>query len=449
MKKLVLITLLSMCVGSIQAQSGNLFGIVRKNFYTLVPHPIFPGQTIERFDSVNIRFGSLNLNTGFVTNVGTATYRQNVNLTGAALNPYNNTYTYMGGASTLNTFDLTTGNMINQAPLSNPLGATLFDNFRFNQSDSTLYGLVRRYTPNPNGPGGTTELFLGKANTTTGELTQLSPASVGQQFALSGSAIDPYEMVYYYSDGSQLIGLDLYTGAVYSQVPFGLPADTRFNNFTYSCADTALYGLVRQDYFSTIPNPHAPGGVSRVLDSTTVKLGKINPNTGAVTVISPSNVSVDVRGPFSISAGSAIDPFTMTYYYSSSTHLIGVSMVTGLRTTYLPFTFAFGDFFDLMRNTENCFSALARRRITPTSIDREATAFVSVYPNPANDMLQVSSSEPIRYVEVTAVDGKILGSFPANEAARGINLSGLAPGVYLVKVVHHNEQVVFRKWIKA
>jgi hypothetical protein len=205
--------------------------------------------------------------------------------------------------------------------------------------------------------------------------------------------------------------------------------------------------LVLQSFYSYVPDPFFPGNTIQVFDSSTVKLGRINPNTGSIAIISP--YSVVAQAGFSLNAGSAIDPGSMTYYYSNGSHLVGISLITGLRTSYLPFSYEMGDIFNLMRNTENCYQALARRKRTTTSVEPEIQARVSVYPNPANDLLQISSSETIRRVEITSVDGKTLYSLAAEDVTRGLDLTGLAPGVYLVKVVLQNEQAVVRKWVKG
>jgi hypothetical protein len=65
-------------------------------------------------------------------------------------------------------------------------------------------------------------VFLAKLNTTNGIITEISPTSVGQGFALAGSAIDPYQMVFYYSTGSNLVGLDLYDGSIFSNAPISV-----------------------------------------------------------------------------------------------------------------------------------------------------------------------------------------------------------------------------------
>ncbi|MDX2282996.1 MAG: T9SS type A sorting domain-containing protein [Bacteroidia bacterium] len=445
MKNILCAGLLMVCCGYAQAQSGNLFGIVSRNYYSLVSDPLYPGQPYERFDSATIRLGSLNPASGFVANVGNVTYRQAVNLTGAALDPYSSIYIFIAGAD-LTTFDLNTGAIVNQVPLTNPLGASFFDNFRFNPSDSTMYGLARRYIPDPAGGFGTGELFLARANTATGEITQLSAASVGQSFAYAGSAINPYEMVYYYSSGNALIGLDLYDGSIYSEAPFGLNPGTMFDNFAYSCADTALYGLIRQTYVSYVPDPSLPGDSMIVYDSTTVRLGRIDPGTGAISIISPYTVA---QGGYSINAGAAIDPNTMTYYYSNGSHLIGISLMTGLLTSQVPFSFAEGDYINLMRNTENCYAVQAMRSGVRTDAGPAPELTVWVYPNPARGLLQVRSSQRIRQVEITATDGKRLLLAPGGDAlAGGIDITGLEPGMYAVRVVFRNGRTVIRKWMK-
>jgi len=228
--------------------SNNLYGIVSKNYYSYVINPIDSSILYEQFDSATIRLGYMDPSVGMVYNRGPFTYNQAINLTGAALNPYDSTFVFMGGYG-INTFDLTQGNITFQAPVTNPIAASFFDNFRFNNADSTMYGLARRNTYDPITMQNYGELYLAKINTQNGVITQISPNSVGQGFALAGSAIDPYQMVFYFSTGSNLVGLDLYTGNVFSNVAMSIANGNYFDNFTYSCADTALYGLIRQNFF--------------------------------------------------------------------------------------------------------------------------------------------------------------------------------------------------------
>jgi hypothetical protein len=71
-KSLYLFTLLiAYCTISYGQISNNLYGIVRKNYYT--------NQT---FDSATVRLGSVNTTNGYVSNIGNNTYQMGINLTG-------------------------------------------------------------------------------------------------------------------------------------------------------------------------------------------------------------------------------------------------------------------------------------------------------------------------------------------------------------------------------
>ena len=255
-----------------------------------------------------------------------------------SLNPYDSTYVFVGSNNMINSLHLGSGQMIHQASINNPIANSYFDNFRFCNGDSTMYGLARRnyYDSTLNMTVG--QLFLAKINSTTGTITQISPNSIGQSYALAGSAIDPYQMVYYYSTGSNLIGVDMYSGNIYSNTPMVLPANSHFDNFTYSCIDTALYGLVRTNY----KNPLNPA----IIDSTTIRLGKINPATGVVSVLSSTSL---YGSGYSLNAGAAINPNNMTYYYSTGDFLVGASLYNGQLNSVDSIQFADGRYFDLMQ----------------------------------------------------------------------------------------------------
>lgn len=429
------------------AQTNNpIFGIVRQNYFSQVVNPVDSTVLFEQFDSATIRLGTMDPISGDVTNIGSNAYTEFINLTGAALNPYDNTFIFIG-ASNLNTLDLNTGEMVNSVPLYNPIEESYFDNFRFNNSDSTMYGLARRNSFDPNTMQTNGEVYLAKTNTNTGEITEISTTSVAQGFALAGSAIDPYQMVYYFSLGSSLLGLDIYDGSVYSDVPIVNPEGIYFDNFTYSCADTTIYGLVRKNFFSTIFDPGFPDFPIEVLDSSTVRLGKIDPNTGIVTIISPSTVT---QGGYSLNSGAAIDPETLTFYYNTGDNLVGVSLVTGEMTSSTPFVFEDGQYFDLMRNFQNCYTASARRSSpllsgTPSLVDDGS---VHIFPNPASGRLNIQSSEPIRSVEILSTDGKIVTAFYNPAANTTLDISALFPGMYFVKIITNGDTMLVKKLVK-
>lgn len=429
------------------AQSTNtIYGLARQNYFSTVIDPFDSTITHQVFDSTSIRLGTYNTLTGVVSQIGMTGYNESINLTGAALNPYDNTYIFIG-ATKMNTLDLNTGTLINQATLSNPIGASYFDNFRFCNADSSMYGLSRRNHFDSTLMMTVGELYLAKANTTTGVISQISAASVGQSFALAGSAIDPYQMVYYYSTGSHIIGLDLYNGSIYSNATIGTSASEYFDNFTYSCADTALYGLVRKNHISYIPNPWIPGDSVVHVDSTTIKLGKINPLTGVVTTISPIAAS---HGGYVLNGGAAIDPFTMTYYYSNGSNMIGISMVTGLVTSNLPFLFNGAQHFDMFRNFDNCRFATAIRTNSTISINEinNSGKNILLYPHPAHNSFTIESTNPITSIAIFDLEGKlIIKNISEGQSISTINISSLSAGIYFVKVTTDKNSATTKKLI--
>ena len=447
MKKPLLFILLCFLSFTGFAQSGNLFGIVRKNYYSTVYDPIDSSIIFQQFDSATIRLGNLDLSNGAVSNISTTAYNEPVNLTGAALNPYDNTFNFIGYADIIS-FDLSSGAILHRATLNNPIAASYFDNFRFNNSDSTMYGLARRTIYDSTTMMNTGEVYLAKINTLTGTITQISSTSVAQGYAMSGSAIDPYQMVYYFSTGSTLMGIDIYNGAIFSNPSIQLPAQTYFDNFTYSCADSTIYGLVRQNFFSYVLDTLFPGDSVAVLDSATLRLGKIDPNTGVVTIVSPTTVD---QGGYSLNAGSVVDPSTMTYYYSNGAAIVGVSLASGAMVSNNNFNFADGDYFDLMRNFGNCIAATAVRTNSGSTGISETIGFgsISIFPNPANGFIQIETDEILKSVDIISLDGKHVSGLSGASVKNRIDISSLSSGIYFLKAVSGNGQAAFMRFVKG
>jgi len=387
MKKIIT-SLLVIAGLSIYAQNNNtIFGIVRQNFYTYTYNPVDSSIISQQFDSSALRLGTINPTTGYVSNQGSFAFSESINLTGASLNPYENSFVFIG-ANNINTLNLTDGTLTASSGLSNPNGQGYFDNFRFNNADSIMYGLSRRNYTNPITGQVSGAVYLAKANTTTGVITEISTSPVAQGFALAGSVIDPHQMVYYFSTGSNLIGIDIYDGSIFSNVPFINPNGIAFDNFTYSCADTSIYGLIRQNYFSA----------NQQFDSSSIKLGKINPNTGLVTEVSPYSI---FSGGYSLNAGSTIDPDGMIYYFGNGEAIIGVSLITGLVVSNQSYSFENGMYFDLMRNNQNCITARAERFAnfaTTNAVKNEDENF-SVYPNPSTGIFTFKDTKNLNSVE--------------------------------------------------
>ncbi len=443
MKKIYILFCFILLNVNVFSQNG-LYGIVRKNYYSIVRNPTDTNQTFEQFDSATIRLGFLNPSSGQVSNIGSNLYNQTINLTGAALNPYDSTFIYIG-ADKINTIDLNTGVIINSIPLSNPIQSSYFDNFRFNNSDSTMYGLARRSYLDPITNTLVGEVYMAKANTNTGVITQISPSSVGNGYALLGSSIDPYQMVYYYSDGTHIIGLDIYTGLVYSKVVINNVFGTTFGNFTYNCNDNKIYGLIGKNYFRTVTDSL---GTYEILDSNTQTLGTINPNSGIVTQVSANTLS---KVGYTINGGSTIDPNTNTYYFNIGTKVIGVSIFDGTIVSDPSFIFSDGQYFDLIRNLQSCYSAYSLRK-KPTNVAsvNSQKNNIQVYPNPFKNTVSVNGgNQQIGTVEIYSISGSLIKKQNITENGQEIELSELKSGIYFLKINTPENESTFIKICKS
>jgi hypothetical protein len=70
---------------------------------------------------------------------------------------------------------------------------------------------------------------------------------------------------------------------------------------------------------------------------------------------------------------------------------------------------------------------------------------ISLFPNPAQEVLNVSSSNSIAKIEVYDLLGKKVAS---NNNAKNVNVAALGKGVYVVKVAQENGSVVAKRFIK-
>lgn len=376
--------------------------------------------------------------TGIATNIGQTSVSSSINLTGAALNPYNNRFCFFGDNG-LKSIDLSTGQLTNTATINNPNGTGYFDLFRFNTSDSLMYGLSRRNITNPQTGQVTGAMYLATINEITGTITEISPISIGQSFAYSGSAIDPHQMVFYYSNGSQLVGLDMYNGSIYSNPTLTFPnGGQNFDNFTYSCADTTMYGLVRTNYYSSVFNP-ITGTTTQVFDSAAVHLGKVNAMTGAVTKISTQSIGVN---SFSVNGSSTIDPVNMIYYFISGSGtgltIYGVSLTTGLVVSQGTINNAGALYFDMMRIQSDCYESRPTRLEPSANIQETFTStnLVKVFPNPFTDQIAVSSEVELQKIQLIQANGQVLNSVTVSGKDFTFETSQLINGIYFLQVTN-------------
>ena len=362
----------------------------------------------------SVQLSSIDPITGIITPIGPAnTLSTAINATGAALNPYNMSYTYQDEDSWLSV-DLQNGTVLNDVTVTLPNTIGDFNNFRFNTADTSMYGLYSQVVYDPLTGIITGDMRLATCDLTTGAVSIVSPTSIAQSYTMTGSAIDPYLMVYYFESEGKFVGLDLYNGQIYSDPMITLMGNgITFDNFAYSCADTTMYGLI--------------------MDNGVKALGKINVSTGVVTQL-PTLLDFD---NYIMNSGGAIDPANLVYYFqtmdSTGIKLVGLSLIDGSVVSQ-PVISSNGNYFDMYRIQSDCYQAEATRANPASASIQEQDVSVKLYPNPVQEELHIVASSPIEEIEIQQLNGSILYSQMPNETSVHISLSELSPGMFLVKL---------------
>ena len=429
--KLLTVTfvLLITCFGS--AQTTN-FGLVYKVYNTTVYNPIDSSITYQVTDSTLVRLAKTNPTTCYVQNAGPHYLKDEaINMTGTAINTVDSSFVFIG-MSKMYQLSLADGAVITSVDLFNPSAAnsnqSYFNNFIFNQSDTSIYGLATR-----DDSLGNYGNFLAKVNTSTGLITEISPASVGQSILMAGATIDPYQMIYYYSDGIELIGLDLYNGSIYNSDSVTYPVGfSGFGNFAYSCFDNTIYGLLSKEFTSLVPDPFDPTNYIYQLDSTNLFLGTINPTTGQVSCVGVN--PIQCSNNYLMNSGGAIDPATSTYYFNDGEKYIGVSLATGLVQSACVETYEEGEQFILFRNNTNCVGASFIRLNPALNSPSNSIENYQVFPNPSGGKITIQSTNKLlQTLELYTIDGqRVFFESNIQSSSKCLNNLSLEKGVYFL-----------------
>jgi hypothetical protein len=337
-----------------------------------------------------------------------------INLTGVSLNPYNYTYTYQDQDSWLSV-DLTNGGIVNDVVVSLPSATGNFDNFKFNTSDTTMYGIFSQVIYNPTTGVYSGDMRLATCDLSTGQVALISPASVASSYVMAGSSINPHLMVYYFISEGKLMGIDLYNGSIYTQPLISIPSGgDSFDNFAYSCVDTTMYGLIVN---------HGVGVQS---------LGKINASTGVVT---PLPTALNFNN-YIMNGGATIDPINLIYYFetmdnNAQIYMVGLSLLDGsiVSNVMLPPS---GTYFDMARIDGDCYGAVPSR-LNPSLQLEESTWSLSIAPNPSSDVVTINSNSQIEYLRCYGMDGKTAREITM-DGNNQISIKSFPKGVYMLEV---------------
>lgn len=83
-----------------------------------------------------------------------------------------------------------------------------------------------------------------------------------------------------------------------------------------------------------------------------------------------------------------------------------------------------------------------------TDIETSVATDISIFPNPANDIFNITSSEIISHVEFVSITGQVISSVEVNGETAVCNVEGFAPGMYFVRISGVEGSVIQRKFVK-
>lgn len=382
---------------SIGQLGNNMYGLYRQ----LNP----PSVAFVEMDPVN----------GVITPIGAAALSTTINTTGVALNPYNLSYSYQDDDSWLS-ISLQNGTIISDVTVNYPSATGDFNNFRFNTSDSIMYGLYSQVVYNQATGTYTGDMRLGSCNLTTGLVSLISPTSIATSYTMAGAVINPHLMVYYFITEDRLRGLDIYNGTIYSDPIITIPSGgNSFDNFAYNCADTSMYGLIMQN------------GVK--------SLGKIDATTGVVTAL-PTLLNL----PNYIMNAASIDPINGIYYFESmltnGVTLIGLSLVDGSIVSSIEIPN--GAYFDMFRIDSDCYESFPTRFNPSAQLQANSALAFEISPNPTSDYLTLKMESQIDAVRIYNSLGEEFPLELSDTDPKQIHLEKLKPGIYFIEVLTGN-----------
>ncbi|MFN5311612.1 MAG: T9SS type A sorting domain-containing protein [Flavobacteriales bacterium] len=381
------------------------FGQLGNNMYGLY----------RQMNPSSVSFVEMDPVSGTITPIGNQVLSTTINTTGVSLNPYDLSYSYQDDDSWLS-ISLQNGSILADVVVNLPSVTGDFNNFRFNTSDSVMYGLYSQVVYNQATGTYSGDMRLASCDLSTGLVSLISPTSIATSYTMAGAVINPHLMVYYFISEGKLRGLDIYNGTIFSNPTISIPSGgNSFDNFAYNCADTTMYGLIMQN------------GVKC--------LGKIDAASGVVTPL-PTQLNL----PNYIMNAASIDPFNGIYYFESmlgaGVTLIGLSLQDGsiVSSVQIPN----GAYFDMFRIESDCFEA-APTRVNPASYLTEVNNIdINITPNPAGKQLKITASQNPLSIEIYNAQGQKMSGYWSSQPSQQLDIDHLDSGMYMLKVQFSN-----------
>ena len=93
-------------------------------------------------------------------------------------------------------------------------------------------------------------------------------------------------------------------------------------------------------------------------------------------------------------------------------------------------------------------AAQLTKKITKVDNDWEPSEPISIFPNPCNEHVNISGTNPGDVVDVYNAQGVLLTKYKARTRNERVQLNNRAPGIYFVKLLRNDEIAVSRKIVK-
>jgi len=322
---------------------------------------------------------------------------------------------YASNGSQIATYDINPGTFIDSISIF-PLSLNdKFKQMEYNVCDSGLYGMLRIQSP--------LDFRLAKLNPLTGQLTIVSPQTVGGLACGGcGYTIDPYNHTYY-SMFNNLIGIDLYTGNEIINVTPVCPPGYVFNHVEFNCNDSMLYGL------------------SANITTMSKYLATIDPLTGIVTHVSAAN---NLNSYFwkQAYAGQTLNPAGGEFYFvSGTTNVIGADVLTGAVSTLQPLSITGSQGVLNITYYPQCLCDETTGTNDLVSVKNNLTFF----PNPANNVLHITLKKSANILVTNLLGQTRLEKYCSTASGESamIDISSFSPGIYFIRV-----GVEVRKFVK-
>lgn len=305
---------------------------------------------------------------------------------------------------------------------------------QINPDDTSIYSTI--YQVN----GSDYEMYLIRINTDIGLGIQLSGAPVANGFnPQHGATIDPFKNIFYFSDGGNLVSVDIATGNLIGSVPLNNDTYEDFSQMHFNYADSTIYAL---NYISYPENE--------------TRLAKIDPVSGAV-----SDINTLPTGIIPFVSDFAIDAsLNKAYLCGSALTIIDsiytVDLLTGsvVDRQALSFDGVFNDGYNNNKYVKNLAFDIVQKKLygiyrneSPASsniavIDvaaGNATTLTDKFSDHFSNGAQSTDIDPVKGIIYRQVDPTILNQF---SSITGIELSSddvmlpLGAGFYNFNVLY-------------